>query len=84
MEKGEEPIIHYFPIKEVNDNEARIKNNNLASFPNFHGLFSEDPYTFLFELEVLFRTSDYTMDTQKLNLLPSTIKYSSLRLFIIL
>jgi hypothetical protein len=50
MVDEEEP--HYgFPIHDFDD-QAPIKNINLATLPNFHGLSSEDPNTFTFELEV--------------------------------
>jgi len=34
----------------------------LATLPNFHGLVSEDPDTFLFEFEIVCRGYDYTKD----------------------
>ena len=60
-----------FPI--VNeDSRATMKNISPSVLPNFHGLRTEDPETFLFEFEVVCRTYDYLDDSQKLKLFPST------------
>jgi hypothetical protein len=48
---GEEEIFE-FPIWESNG-EAKMKTINPFSLPNFHGLVSEDPNTFLFEFPVI-------------------------------
>ena len=42
---------------------------------------SEDPKTFLFEFEVLYRTYDYLEDSQKLKLFPPTLKEAALKWF---
>ena len=52
-----------------------------SSLPNFHGLDNEDPYTFLFEFEVLCRGYDYCTNHQRLKVFPLTLKGASLRWF---
>ena len=47
-----------FPIID-GDKNATMKNISPSVLPNFHGLKSEDPKTFLFEFEVLCRYYDY-------------------------
>ena len=58
-----------------------MKNISPSILPNFHGLKSEDPETFLFEFEVLCRSYYYLQDSQKLNLFPSTLKGAALKWF---
>ena len=58
-----------------------MKNISPSILPNFYGLKSEDPETFLFEFEVLCRTYDYLQDAQKLKLFPTTLKGASLKWF---
>ena len=69
-----------FPIV---DEEAHTKMKNMSPsvLPNFYGLRSEDPEAFLFEFEVLCRTYDYLEDSQKLKVLPSTLKAATLKWF---
>jgi hypothetical protein len=43
-----------FPIKYFEE-EAPMKNISPSSLPNFNGLSSEDPDTFIFEFDVLCR-----------------------------
>ena len=43
-----------FPIIDE-DTNATMKNISPSILPNFHGLKSEDPETFLFEFEILCR-----------------------------
>jgi hypothetical protein len=50
----------------------------LGTLPNFHGLLSEDPDTFLFEFDIVCRGYDYMMEAQKLKKIPSTLKGTSL------
>jgi len=64
--------------KETN---ATMKNISPSVLPNFYGLKSEYPGTFLFEFEVLCRTYDYLEDSQKLKLFPSTVKEATLKWF---
>ena len=58
-----------------------MKNINPSSLPNFHGLASEDPNTFIFEFEVVYKAYDYLYDAKKLEHFPSTLKDASLRWF---
>lgn len=84
MEKEKEPPVHYeFPIQ-VSDDQAPMKNINLVSLSNFHGLVLEDPNPFIFEFTGVFRTYDYLYDSNKLKLFPSTLKDASLRWSMIL
>lgn len=50
----------------------------LQNIPTFHGLTPEDPDAFLFEFDVVCRGYDYTIDSQKLKLFPSTLKGAAL------
>ena len=58
-----------------------MKDISLSVVPNFHGLKSEDPETFLFKFDVLCETYDYLEDSQKLKLFPSTLKAAALKWF---
>jgi len=51
-----------------------MKSIPLQSIPSFHGMIIEDPDAFLFEFDVLYIAYDYTTDSQKLKLFPSTLK----------
>ncbi len=62
-----------FPIGDLGA-DAPSKPIPLAALPTFHGLISEDPDTFLFEFDIVCRGYDYTMDSQELKILPSTLK----------
>ena len=69
-----------FPILDEETNTT-MKNISPSVLPNFYGLKTEDPETFLFEFEVLCRTYDYLQDAQKLKLFPSTLKGAALKWF---
>ena len=69
-----------FPIIDEETNTT-MKNISPSILPNFYGLKTEDPETFLFEFEVLCRTYDYLQDAQKLKLFPSTLKGAALKWF---
>ena len=69
-----------YPIVDSAAN-APMKAIPLQHIPTFHGLTSEDPDAFLFEFDVLCRGYDYTTDSQKLKLFPSTLKGVALRWF---
>ena len=58
-----------------------MKNISPCILPNFHGIRSEDPETFLFEFEILCRSYDYLHDAQKLKLFPVTLKDAALKWF---
>jgi hypothetical protein len=60
---------------------APMKEILVQNLPTFHGLISEDPDTFLFEFDVLFRGYDYTFEPKKLKLFPSTLKGVALHWF---
>jgi hypothetical protein len=83
MEKGEattvkeETITFKFPIKNTT-REARMKNILPSTLPNFYGMESEDSDTFLFEIDVLYRSYDYVSDAHKLKLFPATLKNETL------
>eukprot|EP00253_Pinus_taeda_P020736 PITA_20736 len=49
--------------------------------PNFYGMASEDPDSFLFEFDIVCRTYGYTDDAHRLRLFPATLKASALRWF---
>ena len=78
MAKEEAQNINEFPIRDSKD-QAPMKNINPSALPNFHGHASEDPDTFIFEFEVVYRIDDYLADAKKLNLFPSTLKDAALR-----
>lgn len=69
-----------FPIPNQHDN-ANLQNIPGSSLLKFHGLVTEYLDTFLFEFDILCRSYDYTTDTHKLKLFPSTLKEASLRWF---
>jgi hypothetical protein len=58
-----------------------MKNIPLSPLPTFYGKNSEDPYTFLFEFDILCRRYNYVEDAQKLKLFAATLKDSALRWF---
>jgi len=69
-----------FPIVDE-ETHTTMKNISPSVLPNFYGLRSEDPETFLFEFEVLCRTYDCMEDFQKLKLFPSALKGAALKWF---
>ena len=58
-----------------------MKNIQPSILPNFYGMTSEDPNSFLFEFNILCRTYGYTYDTHKLHLFPATLKTVALKWF---
>ena len=58
-----------------------MKNIPPSILPNFYGMTSEDPNSFLFEFDILCRTYGYTDDTHKLRLFPATLKAAALKWF---
>ena len=66
-----------FPIENTGGGAPK-KPIPLAALPNFHGIMSEDPDTFLFEFDIVCRGYDYMMDAQKLKIFPSTLKGTAL------
>jgi len=80
--RGEDinPLPFGFPILDE-DTTMTMKNILPSILPNFHGLRREDPETFLFEFEVLYRSYDYLHDAQNLKLFPVTLKDAALKWF---
>ena len=58
-----------------------MKNIPPSTLPDFHGMTSEDPDSFLFKFDILCRSYNYVRDAQKLKLFPTTLKDSALRWF---
>jgi hypothetical protein len=58
-----------------------MKNIPPSVLPNFYGMASEDPDSFLFEFDIVCRTYGYTDDAHRLRLFPATLKASALRWF---
>ena len=75
-DNGEYPI--GFLIKDT-DVSVHMKNIPPYFLPNFHGLRSEDPKTFLFEFEIICISYGYQLNTQKLRLFSKTLKDRSLK-----
>ena len=76
---NEEDLIG-FPIQDM-DISVPMKNIPPSFLPNFHGMRTEDPETFLFEFEILCRSYGYLSHTQKLILFPATLKDRALKWF---
>jgi hypothetical protein len=55
-----------------------MKNIPLSILSTFYGKNSEDPNTFLFEFDILYRSYNYIQYAQKLKLFPATLKDSAL------
>lgn len=70
----------YFPIGDLGTS-APTKPIPLVALPNFHGLISEGPDTFLFEFDIVCQGYDYTTYAEKLKIFPSTLKGTALRWF---
>ena len=58
-----------------------MKNIPPSILPNFYGMNSEDPESFLFLFDILCRTYGYTDDTHKLHLFLATLKDAALKWF---
>ena len=69
-----------FPIQDTNGS-VHMKNIPPCFLPKFHGLRPEDPETFLFEFEILCRYYGCLLDSQKLRLFITTLKYRALKWF---
>jgi len=80
--REEEESTFKFPIQEPGeDEEIKMKNIPPSVLPNFYGMASEDPDSFLFEFDIVCRTYDYTDDAHRLRLFLATLKASALRWF---
>ena len=66
------------PTQQGNQN---LKNIPSIALPKFYGLITEDLKTFLFQFDILCRSYDYTTDSHKLKLFPSTLREDTLRWF---
>ena len=53
----------------------------MQSIPTLHVMITEDIDVFLFEFNVIFRGYDFTTNSQKLKLFPSTLNVAILRWF---
>lgn len=51
-----------------------MKNIPPSVLPNFYGMLSKDPDSFMFKFDILCRTYGYTDDTHKLHIFPTTLK----------
>eukprot|EP00253_Pinus_taeda_P016362 PITA_16362 len=83
-QREEEESTFKFPIQEPGENhdeEIKMKNIPPSVLPNFYGMASEDPDSFLFEFDIVCRTYGYTDDAHRLRLFPTTLKASALRWF---
>ena len=69
-----------FPIGNI-IGDAPMKPIPLTTLPNFHGLYFEDPNTFLFEFYIIYRGYDYISDAHKIKIFPVTLKGIALRWF---
>ena len=58
-----------------------MKNIPPSVLPNFKGMRSEDPETFLSEFQIICRSYGYSLHIQKLNLFPTALKDKALRWF---
>ena len=82
--KEEQETTFIFPILDTSiilGEEVKMKNIPPSILPNFYGMISEDPDSFLFEFDILCRTYGYTDDTHKLCLFPATLKTAALKWF---
>ena len=71
-----------FPILDTSiilGEEVKMKNIPPSVLPNFYGMTSEDPDSFLFEFDILCHTCGYTDDTHKLRRFPATLKATALK-----
>ena len=81
----EEESTFKFPIHEPeednHDEEIKMKNIPPSVLPNFYGMASEDPDSFLFEFDIVCQTYGYTDDAHRLRLFLATLKASTLKWF---
>jgi hypothetical protein len=69
-----------FPILNI-DKDISMKYITFSSLPNFHGMSTEDPNSFLVEFDILCRSYNYIDNAQKLKLFLATLKDLALRWF---
>jgi hypothetical protein len=83
-EEEEEHTTFAFPIVDTPTllgDDIKMKNIPPSVLPNFFGLTTEDPDSFMFEFDIVCRTYGYTSDAQKLCLFPATLKGYALKWF---
>jgi len=83
-QREEEESTFKFPIQEPGeDHDEEIKRKNIPSsvLPNFYGMASEDPDSFLFEFDIVCRTYGYIDDAHRLRHFLATLKASALKWF---
>ena len=81
MAKEEDSTISFdFPIDDI-EGDAPMKNIPFSSLLNFNCLSTEYLDTFLFEFDVLCRSSDFVSKAQKIKLFPTTLKGAGLHWF---
>lgn len=81
---GDQETNFGIPIVDTNAilrEDVKMKNIPPSVLPNFYGMSTEDPDSFMFEFDILCRTYGYTDDTHKLRLFPTTLKATSLKWF---
>ena len=66
-----------FPIGEIRG-VAPMNPIPMTTLPNFHGISSEYPDTFLVEFDIVCRGYDYVADFQKLKIFLATVKGTTL------
>ena len=77
---NEEQSTFEFPIVDPNT-QIQMKNISPSALPHFYGKVHEDLESFLFEFDIFCRSYDYSSDSQKLKLFPTTLKDAALRWF---
>jgi len=83
-QREEEESTFKFPIQEPgedHDEEIKMKNIPPSVLPNFYGMASEDPDSFLFEFDIVCQTYSYTDDAHGLRLFPATLKALAFKWF---
>jgi hypothetical protein len=83
-EEEEEHTTFAFPIVDTPTllgDDIKMKNIPPSVLPNFFGLTTKDPDSFMFEFDIVCRTYGYTNDAQKLRLFPATLKGYALKWF---
>ena len=58
-----------------------MKNISPSVFPHFYGKATKDPNEFIFEVDILCCSYDYTTNAQKMKLFPATLKDNALHWF---
>lgn len=83
-EENDEEATFGFPIVDTTTilgEEVKMKNIPHSVLPNFYGMSTKDPDSFMFEFDILCRTYGYTDDTHKLRIFLATLKAAALKWF---